>query len=49
MGTAGSTETAEIAEITTEAELREALGGHAKGLAVSKERYAPANYSRMLY
>ena len=41
MGTAGSTETAEIAEITTEAELREALGGYAKRLA--------ADYSRMLY
>lgn len=38
MGAARSTETTGITEITTEAELREALGGYAKGLAVTKER-----------
>ena len=37
MGTADSTQTTEI-EITTEGELREALGGHAKGLAATKDR-----------
>jgi PPOX class probable FMN-dependent enzyme len=36
--TTGTTETAEITEITTEAALREALGGHASGRSVSKER-----------
>ena len=38
MGTAHTTETTEIAEITTEAELREALGGHASGRAATKDR-----------
>jgi len=38
LGTAHSTETSAITEITSDAELREALGGYAKGLAVSKER-----------
>jgi len=38
LGAGDSTETTEITEITTQAELREALGGYAKGLAVSKER-----------
>ena len=38
MGTAPSTGTTEITEITTEAELREALGGHATGRSVTKER-----------
>jgi len=44
MGTAHSTETAEITEttgiteITTEAELREALGGYANGRAATKDR-----------
>ncbi len=38
MGTAHSTETTEIAEITTEAELREALGGYAKKRAATKDR-----------
>ena len=38
MGTAQSTETTEIAEITTEAELREALGGYAAARAANKDR-----------
>jgi PPOX class probable FMN-dependent enzyme len=38
LSTAHSTETTEIAEITTEAGLREALGGYAKGLAATKDR-----------
>ena len=38
MGTAPATETSAITEITTEAELREALGGHASGRAVTKVR-----------
>ena len=38
MATAHLTEATETTEITTEAELREALGGYPKGLAVSKER-----------
>ena len=40
MGTARATETSEVTEITTEAELREALGGHASGRAVTKVRPA---------
>jgi hypothetical protein len=38
LGTAHSTETTEITEITTEAELREALGGYANGRAATKDR-----------